>query len=236
MLVNTTTGDLIGYSGRVKLGERLVMSASPERAPEAVAMLNGADVSADVFSVANYTMGRVFDASELTTPARMPRLARGANDWVFFLLGRYGGRGLDAFGFGMPDDEMQEGAFDESSYDAALFPAGAKAQLALGWQETEPASFILDIPRRFTIESADAEVSAAAAVEAGLHDSIASLHGAGVRAQVTFSPFTERQRQRDRGRLMVVRIDRERGPAGRNDRVGLGGHFGQPTLGGARFE
>jgi hypothetical protein len=236
VLVNLTTGEVIGYIGQLKLGQRLQISPSGDGTARAVATLDDNDVTGSLFSASNYIMGRVIRPGDLTTPPRVTRLVRGANDWAFFLLGRYGVRGLDSFGFGMPDDDMQEGVFDESGFDSSLFPAGTKAQLTLRWEETEPASFIVDVPRRITIESVDAEASANVAVESGLRDSIASLHAAGVKALVNFSSFTEHQRQRDRGRLLGVKLDPERASAGRNDTVGKSGHFGQPTFGGTRFE
>jgi len=237
VLLNTTTGDLLGYRGRLKLGQSLRISITPDKSPQAQGTLDDQDVSDLLFSVANYQMGQPLDKA--VTPAHMPRLARGANDWVFFLLGEYGLRGLNSFGFGMPSDEMEEGVFNESRFDRALFPAGTKAQLSIAWDETQPAAFTVEVPRRIVIDPGgvlQGGQTAYGAAEAALRSSIAELHAAGVQSQVQFSPFTEHQSQSDRCRILGVWIPAEIGPSGRTDDVSQGGRFGEPALGGTRFE
>lgn len=239
VLVNLTTGDLIGYAGRLRLGQRLSISVAPDDAPRAVAVIDGVDVSSDLLSLSDFRLGQVFQRDDLDQPARLPRFARGPNDWAFFLLGLYDRPGLDTFGFGVPDDRIEEGAFDQSRFDEAVYPAGTKAQVDIRWQETEPASFRVQIPRRIVSEPAggqEGDRPAWAEVESALRDAIGGLHAAGVKAAVAFAPFAERQMQRDRGRWLGVRLDPERGPAGRADTVTLGGRFGDPVLGGTRFE
>lgn len=237
VLLNTSTGDLLGYRSRLKLGQALTISIATGKAPQAHATIDDTDVSAALFSISGYQMGKPLDGTVI--PAQMLRVTRGANDWVFFLLGEYDLRGLDSFGFGMPANEMEEGVFNESSFDQALFPAGTKAQISMSWDETEPAAFVMEVPRRVVIESTatmDDNETAHGAVEAALRSSIERLHSAGVQSSVEFSPFTERQAQSARGRLLAIKIPAEAGPAGRNDTVIRGGRYGDSALGGTRFE
>lgn len=238
ILANLTTGDLVGYSGLVRFGETLVLSPSGE-SREASATLNGEEVTAELFSVGGFQLGVPFERDQFDVPPRLPRLIRGSNEWIYLSVGLYDLRGLNRFHFAVADDDLREGTFNETNFDRALFPAGPQAQITMEWDETEPASFVVEVPRHITVEPADASVEGRSIhedVAEGLRTSIGKLHAAGVKTEVNMTPFSEEQPQMVVFQLSAKILDPEAGPAGENDQLSLGGRFGESTLGGSRFE
>ncbi|HEX5414789.1 MAG TPA: hypothetical protein VFZ25_03925 [Chloroflexota bacterium] len=240
IIVNLTTGELIGYAGVLRFGQTLSLrlsSAGDSTPREAVATIDDVVATSKLFSLANYTPGVPFRNEQLDPKPRLPRMARGANEWLFLNVGLYDIPGLDRFSFAIADDLLREGVFDETTFDNALFPAGTKARLEMAWTETEPASFQVHVPRYIVVEPGGrAGGPRWVDLEAGLRDAIGTLHAAGVRAAVKFDPFVETQEQTIRFRLPVKVIDPEIGPAGQGDEVAFGGRFGESRLGSARFE
>ncbi|HMW18428.1 MAG TPA: hypothetical protein PJ981_11460 [Accumulibacter sp.] len=241
MLVNLSAGAFIGYRGTVPLGRRLTIGAVPDSADGlAVADLDGQDVSDRLFSCRRFVAGRPFDDGDLDRPARLPPLARGDNRWLYLSVGFYDLRGLDRFFFALTDEALREGAFDDSTFDNALFPAGDVVRLAMSWIESEPASFEVRVPRGLVVEPAE-EVAASIDpphrhVAQAAELAIDGLRAAGVRARLRFEPFRERQRQAVRARLPWQRLDPETASAGRADRLSLGARYGDSPLGETRFE
>lgn len=238
ILVNTTTGDLIGYRGRLRFGQSLTIGprgggAAGDRA--AAARLDGRDVSAALFSAAGFHLGTSLAAATLDEQPRLPPLVRGTNRWIFLAIGTYDIPGLDRFFFATPDDDLREAVFDQTRFDHALFPSGTTAHLRMTWFETEPASFEVRVPRTVVIQPGDAP-SRIDDVAQALDGSIQRLHGAGVKAAVRFVPFVEEQRQLTTFHLPFKVLDPEGGPSGRDRGFVLGGRFGDSPLGSSRFE
>jgi hypothetical protein len=179
-----------------------------------------------------------FSSADLDAEPRLPRMTRGANEWIFLSVGLYDVKGLNSFFFAIAGEQLREGVFDETFFDSSLFPSGAVAKLQMQWIETEPASFEVRVPRYIVAEEA-APASGAhlyANVAEALRDSIDQLHAAGVRAVVAFEPFVERQRQQVRAVLSWQFLDPERATAGRRDTISLGGRFGESGVEEGRFE
>jgi len=239
VLVNETTGDLIGYAGRIPFGRTLVLQAGDSAGRPVRATLDGADVTGRVFGMEGFTLGVPFTPAQLDTQPRLPRLARGANEWIFLCLGLYDLRGLNNFFFAMAGRGLYEAVFDRTFFDQALFPSGPVATLEMDWIETTPACFEVHVPRWIVSEPLDGVASSAPRpyeqVAAGLVDTIRQLHAAGVRAEVQFEPFVERQPQQVRVSLPWKMLERETGPSGTVE-LTLGGRFGESPLGGARYE
>ena len=195
VLVNLTTGDLIGYAGRLAFGQTLTIAPAGASDRRAQATLDGTDVSTRIFSVQGFELGVPFKREDLDAEPKSPRMARGANDWIFLSVGLYDVRGLNRFFFSIADRELFEASFDETFFDHALFPSGPIARLEMEWTETEPASFELRVPRYLVSEPE--ELVAASderpfeQVGGALADSVAQLRAAGVRAKVEFVPFVE---------------------------------------------
>lgn len=240
ILVNITTGDLIGYAKDLPFGQRLEIDFAAATGSLAKATLNGNDVSQRLFSLSGFELGKQFTSADFDPQPKLPRMARHVNDWIFLAVGLFDIKGLNHFFFSIADENLYEAVFDETTFNHALFPSGNIAQLEMHWVETEPASFEVRVPRFLVAEPNDfaAEESVAMYLEIaeGLRSSIAELRAAGVRAQVQFIPFTETQVQRVRATLPWIVTDRQTGSAGRHSRVSLGGRFGETTIGDSRFE
>jgi hypothetical protein len=240
VLVNETTGDLMGYAGQLPFGQTLVIEGEEETAETARATLNGADVSDRLFSMRGFTLGVPFTRQDLDEAPLLPRLARGTNAWIFLLVGLYDIRGLNHFFFAIAGKNLREGVFDEAFFNQALFPSGTVARLEMDWVETEPACFEVRVPRYLVAEpsqlAAVQEERPYRQVAEGLAVSNRELHAAGVKAEVRFVPFVETQRQKVRVTLPWKVMDPEKGTAGSGDVVFAGGRFGESSLGGSRFE
>jgi len=238
LLVNRTTGDLIGYRDTVPLGRTLAISADgTERG--ATATLEGEDVSSRLFSVQGFQLGVPFDPPDLDPAPLLPRMVRGLNEWVYLSVGLFDVRGLDRFFFAIADEALREGAFDRTTFDHSLFPAGPVARLGMEWLETEPASFEVRVPRYLVVEprtlTADPRSRPYRQFEEGLGATIREIHAAGVRAEVRFIPFLETQRQSVRMRSSWEFLPPHDGPVGEGVSVELGARFGETGLGRARF-
>lgn len=243
VLVNLTTGDLIGFAGRIPFGQTLSLSRPAPDGPlddrRLEATIDGIDVSSRVFSVENFRIGVPFSKQQLEPKPLLPRLKRGANDWIFLAVGLYDVRGLDRFFFAIAGQDLYEAVFDETRFDSSLFPSGAIGRLEMQWTETEPACFEVNVPRSVVIEPAGNAPPSGRPYELvgdSLVSSVAELRAAGVKAQVRFVPFEEVQRQKVSARLPWKILDAEAGPSGETRFVELGARFGESALDQTRFE
>ena len=237
VLVNLTTGDLIGFRGRIPFGRTLTIAPAGRDQGQprlAAASLDGSDVSASLYSMENFQMGAPFSLGSLAPKPLVPRLARGVNRWVFLALGLFDVRGLSRYFNAIAGDLLREGVFNQTCFDQSLFPSGPMAHLAVEWVETQPATFEVRVPRFLVREPPGSAIHAQAAE--ALEDSIHELRAAGVEGRVRFVPFAERQIHRPRVTMPWVVLDREHGSAGEAVRLALGAQFGESPLGSSRFE
>jgi hypothetical protein len=181
-----------------------------------------------------------FAPDDLDPQPLVPRLARGANRWIFLSVGLYDVRGLNRVFFAIADELLHEGVYDSTFFDHAVFPSGAVARLELEWTEVEPASFQVRVPRCVVLEAPEIagapEGPAHEVLADGLRAAIDELRAAGVRAEVLLDPFVETQPQRVKVRLPWVVLPPESGPSGEGETVELGARFGESALDRARFE
>jgi hypothetical protein len=240
LVVNLTTGDLIGYAGVLRVGRRLTLEAAGAGDPRLVrASLDGDDVTGRVFSVSGFRAGVPFEPDDLDPAPLLPRLARGPNRWVFLSVGLFDVRGLNHVFYAIAGDDLREGEFDDTFFDRAVFPSGPVAGLEMAWTEVEPASFEVRVPWGVVAEAPEL----AGLPDGPAHDRLADalsasvdgLRAAGVRARVVFEPFTDTQPQSVRATLPWVVIDPERGPLG-GDELELGARFGESALDRTRFD
>jgi hypothetical protein len=241
VLVNVTTGDLIGYAGTLRVGQRIDFRRAAGDDPRAAAAtLDGRDVTERVFSVGGFVLGTPFALADVDPAPRLPRLARGVNDWIYLAVGLFDVRGLDRVFFAIADAALREGAYDQANFDQALFPSGPLTQLEMEWEEHEPAAFEIRVPSGIVTEAPElAQAAGQAAHEHlvdGLRTAIERIHAAGVRAAVHQEPFTERQEQQVRVVLPWLVIEPEAGPVGEGESIALGGRFGESALDRSRFE
>jgi hypothetical protein len=243
VVVNLTTGDLIGYAGVLRVGQRLELEPAPDEPAEgrrATALLDGVDVTERIFSVGGFIPGVPFAPDDLDEEPLLPRLARGSNRWLFLSVGLYDVRGLNRVFFAIADEALREGVYDSTYFDHAVFPSGVVARLALEWTEVEPASFQVRVPRCVVLEAPEIagvpEGPAHERLADGLRAAIAEIRAAGVRAEVLLDPFVETQPQRVRVTLPWIVVPSERGPSGEGETLALGARFGESALDRARFE
>jgi len=240
VVVNLTTGELIGYRDVLRFGQRLEIRATGTGANSraAVATLNGHDVTHRLFSVSGFTSGEPFTDEQIDTAPQVPRLVRGSNAWIYLQLAHFDIKGLNHVFLSMAGDTLREAVFNDTAFDEALFPSGPLAWLSLAWTETEPAAFNVRVPRTVVVEpggTGDAEAPHDV-VERGLVDSLRRLHAAGVRSGGRLDPFTEQQPMRESFDLPFRVFDPERGPSGIDRGATLGGRFGETRIGQSRFE
>jgi hypothetical protein len=241
VLVNLTTGSLLGFAGRIPFGQTLTITRAEPDAPledrTLKATLDGNDVTHLLFSVEGFELGVPFSKQQQEPKPLLPGLKRGSNEWIFLSVGMFDIRGLDRFFFSMASQELREATFDETTFDNSLFPSGPIAKLEMTWMETEPACFELHVPKYMVIESSIMTSEPVHdEVALALELSIDGLRAAGVKAQVRFVPFKEVQRQRVHARIPWKVLDPEKGPTGETRLVELGGRFGESTLDQSRFE
>ena len=129
--------------------------------------------------------------------------------------------------------------FDQTFFNSALFPSGTVTRLEMGWEETEPASFEVRVPRFLVVEptvGSGEELRPYERIAEGLEETIRQLHAAGVRAEVRFIPSVETHPQKVRVTLPWKVIDRQKTSPGESDDFSMGGRFGETSLGDSRYE
>lgn len=238
LLVNVTTGDLIGFAGVLGVGRRLTFEPAEEGSRAVRALLDGShDVTEQVFSVGGFELGVPFAPEDLDPAPLLPRLARGDNDLVYLSVGLFGVRGLDHVFYAIADAALREGVYNETFFDHALFPSGPVAVLELEWVEVEPASFEVRVPRGLVALAPELEgLPVHELVGSALGSTIQEIRAAGVRAAVRLEPFREEQGQRVRATLPWVVLPRERAAVGTGEDLDLGARFGESALGAGRLE
>jgi hypothetical protein len=242
LVVNTTTGDLVGYAGVLGVGRQLTLEPLDEPGARAVrALLDGTyDVTERVFSVSGFEPGVPFSPEDLDPDPLLPRLARGANDLVYLSVGLFDVRSLDHIFYAIADDELREGVYNTTSFDHALFPSGPVAHLELAWTELEPASFEVRVPRGIVVEAPELgglpEGLAHELIARVLAATVQEIRAAGVRAAVHLEPFREEQVQRVRATVPWVVVPGEHGSPGGGEEVALGARFDEAALGIGRLE
>jgi len=240
LLVNLTTGDLVGYAGVLRVGQRLTLDrAGGEDERDALVRLNGVDVTERAFSVSGFVPGVPFTPSELDERPLLPQLVRGENRWIFLSVGLFDVRGLDRIFYAIADEQLYEGVYDGTFFDHSVFPGGPVATLEMAWTEVEPAAFEVHWPRTVVIEAPEVAGALGGPVHErlaeGIRATLREIRAAGVRADLCLDSFRETQAQVVRVTLPWIVVEPERGPTGDGAKVALGARFGESALDGSRF-
>ena len=240
VLANLTSGDVIGFRDVVRFGQRLRIVPAPdpgEQGRAAQALLDGNEVSDRLFSIEGFRLGVPFLPQDIDQTPRLPRMQRGPNDWIFLSVAHFDVDGLNRTFLAIADEDLREGVFGETGFDQSVFPSGPVAWVSMRWDEVEPASFRVGVPRTVAVESGDRpDGPVLELIEQGLRHSLDRLRAAGVRADLHFQPFVEVQPQKERFELPFRLLEPERGPTGIERDMTLGGRFGETRLGDSRFE
>ena len=144
VIVNLTTGDGLLFLGDIAPGQRLWLQAQPGNS--LLARLERDDVTAHVRSLTNLLPGTAWNSSQVQNPPRALRLARGVNDLWFLTVAHFDALGLDRFLLGLADLALQQGRWEETHFDHALFYQDPAVQVRMTWIETEPASVQVRLP------------------------------------------------------------------------------------------
>ncbi|MCP4217250.1 MAG: hypothetical protein GY765_21580 [bacterium] len=173
-LVNSSTGEAIGYRGRVGNGKILVITPGQDGLV-GEAKLEGNDVSHFVYSIAGaqfeedtydaedavfgirlpkdtYSVARSAgtgeDGAEYSQPPRevdMPGIPVGESQWHFHVMpARFDDARFNRFVYHIPDEVKDK--YDAANFNGAVFALEPSADIQLDWQERERTSFRLKLP------------------------------------------------------------------------------------------
>jgi hypothetical protein len=227
VLVNRTTGEAVTYLDEVRPGDRLWLRAS--RDGSLTAQLNRADVTRKLRGISQVTPGTPWLAADVSAPPSALFLQPGANELWFLPVATFDAPGLDRALLALAGLDMTEGRWDESFFDHALFYVDPAAHLDVGWQETPPATVLVDLDAGALLNFAgrrddalEAREQFAGSVGAGIR----ALAAAGVVAEVRMRPLHDSQRQLDHLMSVSGMAQREVGTIGVDNLTNSGGVFG----------
>ena len=244
IVADLTAGALIGWRGVVGAGRRLVIRPADDAAPPGeggvVAELDDEvsgrrDVSDRLFSVSSFTAGVPFAPADVDAEPRLFALAQGDNELRYLNAGLYDVDGIGHVAFALAPDDLREGAFDRTTFDHSLFPAGPVAFLAMSWVERVPATFRVGVRRDVVVHQRAADSAIVGEVADALTRGLAELRAAGVVAEMEPHGLREEQRQEARVSLPWVRLRPEVAPSGDGERLAVSARFGDSPLGDSRF-
>jgi hypothetical protein len=245
IVANLTTGALVGWRGVVGTGRRLVIRAADDDdgdvgADGVVAELDDEisgrrDVSGRLFSVTAFTAGAPFGPDDVDDEPRLFDLVQGDNELRYLNAGLYDVEGIDHVGFALAPDDLREGAFDRTTFDHSLFPAGPVAFVGLSWVERVPATFRVGVRRDVVVHRRAEDPAVVAEVADALARGLGELRAAGVVAELELRGMREQQRQTVRVALPWVRLPPQQGPSGDGERLAVSARFGDSPLGDSRF-
>lgn len=236
LIANVTTGDALLYPGSIPVGARLWLR--PEADGTVRGKLEGDDITEALVSINGLVPGKPWDASQVTRPAKALPLARGKNELWFLPVAHFDRPGLDRALLALADLLLQQGRYDESAFDHALFHQDAAVNLRMTWIERQPATVEVSLPggalrnREGELEDALIERDRMAFA---LNLAVGRLKAAGVRATVSLSEFSEQQGQLDRLVAVMPIVRREVGPTGADRLPDAGGVFEVTKFEGSTF-
>ena len=193
------------------------------------------DVSDRLFSVSSFTAGVPFAPADVDAEPRLFALAQGDNELRYLNAGLYDVDGIGHVAFALAPDDLREGAFDRTTFDHSLFPAGPVAFLAMSWVERVPATFRVGVRRDIVVHQRAADSAIVGEVADALTRGLAELRAAGVVAEMEPQGLREEQRQEARVALPWVRLRPEVAPSGDGERLAVSARFGDSPLGDSRF-
>jgi hypothetical protein len=236
VVVNLTTGEGLVFLGNVAPGQRLWLQGREDGL--VTARLERADVTAHLRTIAGLAPGTAWESSQVHSPARALRLARGINDFWFLTVAHFDALGLDRFLLGLADLALKQGRWEETRFDHALFYQDPAVQLRMTWLETEPASIQARLPLGLALRRPTAagriendREQFAKTVDLGIN----RLRAAGVRSEVIAMSFTETQATSDflTGMQPVTLV--EAGATGGDRIPDKGGVFGVTGFGDSTY-
>jgi hypothetical protein len=224
-LINVTSGQALIYLDSLPPGKRLFIRQAQGGVS---AMMEDQDVSEKMRSVTGLIPGVAWENSQVEQPAKPLVLKRGRNDLWFLPVAHFDALGLDRFLLILADLLLQQGRYDQSNYDHALFYQDPAALLRITWLETTPACFEIHLPAgaQLSLESRLVEaLNERENLDFALNQAVSKLKAAGVEAKVLMQPFSEIQGQGDVLKLVLPIVQREIAPSGADALPEAGGVF-----------
>jgi hypothetical protein len=236
LVANLTTGDALLFRGNVGPGQRLWLRAGADRSM--TAYLEARDVTARLLSIGDLLPGTPWSSTQIQTPARAIRLARGENVLWFLPVAHFDELGLDRFLLALADLALAQGRWDDATFDHALFYQEPAVMLKVTWVEAEPASIELRVPAQSVRRRVPAPGTAeqardqlALAIETG----VKRLKAAGIRSTVRLLAFSEMQGAADFLTAALPMRLREVGSTGADRIPDKGGVYGVTEFGESTF-
>lgn len=231
LLVNLTNGHAVGYAGRLRAGEELVLTAADDGA------LTGRVGDRDVTASLVTTRGFPLDDPDPRAPLGRDEaplaigLEPGENVLWFAPIGLYDSPSFDHALFAWPTSDMGQGRWADATttkpgFDAAVFHTPEAASLDLWWVEASPAAFRVDIPTgaaRRDPRRSPADLTAQ--LLEVLRSTVGQLRAAAVRGEVEGVPLRTTQPMRDACRVASARLPDETGSPGQSAELALNAIF-----------
>jgi hypothetical protein len=225
VVANLTTGDGLVFLGTVPVGARLWISATADGVQAA---LGRDDATNRLRYVSRVVPGQPWGAADIAAVPAGLRLALGANDLWFLPVAHFDHPGLDRALLALADLELEQGRWDQSRFDHALFAQEPAVGVDLVWVESTPASVRIDLDGAALLTLSgqlDEGFEARDQLESSLRQGVQSLAAAGVATEVRLRPLTSSQRQRDHLVLIMPLWVTEAGATGADRLPDSGGAF-----------
>jgi hypothetical protein len=234
-IVNLTSGQALYFLGQVPPGARLWLRATPDG--KVTGNLEGVDVTDKLRSLENVVPGQTWNTADVQQPAKAIKLRRASNDIWFLPVAHFDVLGLDRFLLALADLLLQQGRYDQTNFDQALFYQEPALIFRMTWVEEQPAKFEIQLPagalRSKTVpgnEPETKELREAALLDReqldfSLNKGVGKLKAAGVVPNVKLCAFSEIQGQLDRISNRLPQTVREIAPSGADKLPDAGGVF-----------
>ena len=226
VLVNTTRGEALIYTGTLGNGERLWLEALDDGTVRAYT--DKLDVTDRLYSVSAVTPGSGWSVDETQRPAKVLQLSRGANDIWFLPVAHFDQPGLDRALLALAELDLKQGRWDTTVWDRSLFYQQPAADLWIAWDEGLPGTFEITVPGGILVNSAgntEQALEDRGRLQFSLDLGIQRIKAAGVAATTRLLSFTEVQPSRDALCEMFPKTFREAGATGIDQRPDAGGVF-----------
>lgn len=236
VIVNLTTQEALFFMGNVPPGQRLWIDALEDGSVRA--HLENQDVSDQMYSVTGVVPGTPWEQTQVQQPARALSLARGHNDLWFLPVAHFDALGLDRFLLALADIVLQQGRFDQTSFDRSVFYQDAAVALNVSWLETQPASFRVELPAGALRNPRGRTATALQSRDelgTSLDLAVNKLRGAGIASSVVLQPFREVQAQTEYLVGVLPITVREVAPVGADQMPDAGGVFGITQFNESKF-
>lgn len=231
LIANLTTGQALLYKVPIGQGERLWIDAGADGA--ATATCEDRDVTDRLVSIADFSPGTPFEKTAIASPAQALTLDRGENTFWFFPCALFDEQGLDRYLSSLAALKITQGVFDSSAFDSSLFSQDARVRIFVGYEESQPAAFSIELPAGLMLSEAgqfEEALEKREALAVSLQEGVDKLKAAGVQGRITLLSLKEVQHQRDYLKDSTPKRFKSAGPTGTDKEPAVGAVFEKTGL------